>query len=303
VVVGDIVILDAGDYIPADIRIIESMNLKIDESALTGESMPVEKDADAILESDVSLGDRINLASMGTVVTYGRGTGVVYATGMNTEMGKIATILSETIEATTPLQGKLNAMAKTLGIACIVICAIIFGVGYLYGMNLVEMLMVSVSLAVAAVPEGVAIVATVILAIGIQKMVKSKVLVKKLRAVETLGSTTVICSDKTGTLTQNKMTVVKIFDAESEYEVTGTGYAGEGEVVAENRPITKNITLMAEIAVLCNDSVYDKQNAKIIGDPTEAAMLVFGAKMGLDKDSLDNKYKRVQEIPFDSDRN
>jgi len=302
VVVGDIVILDAGDYIPADIRIIESINLKIDEAALTGESMPITKHADAVLVKGTSLGDRINLASMGTVVTYGRGIGVVYATGMDTEMGKIATILSETQEASTPLQIKLNAMAKTLGIVCIITCAVIFGIGFLYGMDLMEMLMVSVSLAVAAVPEGVAIVATVILAIGVQKMVKSNVIVKRLRAVETLGSTTVICSDKTGTLTQNKMTVVKLFDVENVYEVTGTGYSVNGKIVADTQSISKNIPLMAEIAVLCNDAIYIKESAKIIGDPTEAAMLVLGTKIGKDKDELSAKYKRVQEIPFDSDR-
>ena len=309
VVAGDIVILDAGDYIPADIRIIESMNLRIDEAALTGESVPVGKDANLVLESGASLGDRKNSAYMGTVVTYGRGVGLVYATGMETEMGKIATILSETDEGNTPLQDKLNAMAKTLGIVCIITCAVVFLIGFLYNFlgigehrSIIEMFMVSVALAVAAVPEGVAIVATVILAIGVQKMVKANAIVKKLRAVETLGSTTVICSDKTGTLTQNKMTVVKVFDTENVYEVTGTGYSAEGEVVAGNKPVTKNIALMAEIAALCNDSIYDKQNAKIIGDPTEAAMLVFGAKVGRDKDELNTQHKRVQEIPFDSDR-
>ena len=309
VVPGDIVMLDAGDYIPADIRIIESVNLKVDEASLTGESVPVEKKANVVLESGINLGDRINLASMGTVITYGRGIGVVYATGMNTEMGKIATILSETDEASTPLQDKLNDMAKVLGIACIIICSLVFIIGFLYNFleigdhrEIMEMFMVSVALAVAAVPEGIAIVATVILAIGVRKMVKANAIVKKLRAVETLGSTTVICSDKTGTLTQNKMTVVKVFDAENIYEVTGTGYGADGEVAAQGRPISKNIPLMSEIAVLCNDSTYDRQSAKIIGDPTEAAMLVFGAKMGKDKNELNNLHKRVQEIPFDSDR-
>ena len=310
VVVGDIVILDAGDYIPADIRIVESINLKIDESALTGESKPVAKDAHAILDSGASLGDRINLASMGTVITYGRGVGVVYATGMDTEMGKIAAYLSETDESSTPLQDKLNSLAKMLGIICILTCAMVFGIGFLYNIlgfgdyrELMEMFMVSVSLAVAAVPEGVAIVATVILAIGVKKMVKSNAIVKRLRAVETLGSTTVICSDKTGTMTQNKMTVVKVFDAANVYAVTGTGYSAEGEVVAsENRPISKNIPLMSEIAVLCNDSIFDKDNSKIIGDPTEAAMLVFGAKLGRHKDELNSLHRRLHEIPFDSGR-
>jgi len=308
VVKGDIVILDAGDYIPADVRIVESMNLKVDEAALTGESVPVDKNANVVLEGEVALGDRINLASMGTVVTYGRGVGVVYATGMDTEMGKIATILSDTDAGTTPLQDKLNSLAKTLGIVCIITCAIVFLVGFLYNTlgigdhrDLIEMMMISVSLAVAAVPEGIAIVATVILAIGVQKMVKSNAIVKKLRAVETLGSTTVICSDKTGTLTQNKMTVVKCFDHENLFEVSGIGYAATGQVTGSH-PITKNIALMSEIAVLCNDAVYDKDNAKIIGDPTEGAMLVFGAKLGNDKDLLNQQHVRVQEIPFDSDR-
>jgi len=311
IVIGDIVILDAGDYVPADVRIVESMNLKIDESALTGESMPVEKDANAVLNDEVSLGDRINLASMGTVVSYGRGVGVVYATGMNTEMGKIATILRDTDEGSTPLQDKLNALAKTLGIVCIITCAIVFIVGFLYNLlgignhrDLIEMMMISVSLAVAAVPEGIAIVATVILAIGVQKMVKSNAIIKKLRAVETLGSTTVICSDKTGTLTQNKMTVVKCFDTETLYEVTGSSYSATGDVVGSDggMAVSSNITMMAEIAALCNDAVYDRANSKIIGDPTEGAMLVFGAKLGVDKDALNNIHKRVQEIPFDSDR-
>ncbi|MCL2069063.1 MAG: cation-translocating P-type ATPase [Oscillospiraceae bacterium] len=283
VVAGDIVILDAGDYIPADIRIIECMNLKVDESSLTGESMPVSKDSTAVLESDTGLGDRINLASMGTVVTYGRGTGVVYATGMDTEMGKIAAILGETPQAYTPLQDKLNAMAKTLGIICIVTCAAVFGIGFLYNFlglgdhrDIIEMLMVSVSLAVAAVPEGVAIVATVILAVGVQKMVRANVIVKKLRAVETLGSTTVICSDKTGTLTRNKMTVV---DA-----------------------VGGSIPLMAQIAVLCNDSIISHETGDIIGDPTETAMLAYAAELDMDTDGLNLKHKRIGEIPFDSER-
>jgi Ca2+-transporting ATPase len=301
-VAGDMVMLDAGDYVPADVRIIESVNLRIDESALTGESVPVTKRADIILEKNAGLGDRANLAFMGTVVTYGRGTGVVYATGMDTEMGKIAAILNEVQEANTPLQDKLNAMAKMLGIICVVTCAVIFGIGFLRGMHPVEMMMVSVSLAVAAVPEGIAIVATVILAIGVQKMVKANAIVKKLRAVETLGSTTVICSDKTGTLTQNKMTVVKVYDTFNVYEVTGTGYAAAGEVVAGERPISANVPLMAEIAVLCNDAVYEKETAAIIGDPTEAAMLVLAAKLGMEKDDLNARYERIREIPFDSGR-
>ena len=326
VVVGDIIILDTGDYVPADVRIIESMNLRVDESALTGESVPVSKDANVILAEETELGDRKNLASMGTVVTYGRGVGVVIATGMDTEMGKIATYLDVTDEGNTPLQDKLNGMAKTLGIVCVAACAFIFTIGLLRGMEIIEMLMVSVSLAVAAVPEGIAIVATVILAIGVQKMVKANTIVKKLRAVETLGSTTVICSDKTGTLTQNKMTVVKVFDTDHVYDVTGTGVECLGEVVPEgidvpkdkqmaegigvaqdkgvtkNNGISINIQLMTEIALLCNDSIYDKENASIIGDPTEGAMLVFGAKLDMDKEEMNQQHHRMGEIPFDSDR-
>ncbi|MCL2416283.1 MAG: HAD-IC family P-type ATPase, partial [Defluviitaleaceae bacterium] len=298
-VVGDIVMLDSGDYIPADIRIIESMNLRVDESALTGESVPVEKNAAAILSAEAPLGDRINSGYMGTMVNYGRGMGIVCAIGMDTEMGKIASILNNVPEEPTPLQTKLNSMAKVLGIVCILICALIFGIGFLYNMDIREMFMVSVSLAVAAVPEGIAIVVTIILAIGVQKMVKSNVIVKKMRAVETLGSTTVICSDKTGTLTQNKMTVVKLFDFENVYDVSGTGYNCVGEITPSATP---SVQKMAEIALLCNDSIYDRERERIIGDPTEGAMLVFGEKLNINRENLQAKFKRIQEIPFDSER-
>jgi len=308
VVTGDIVTLDSGDFIPADIRLIDSINMRIDESSLTGESVPVKKDAGKVLDEETVLGDRVNLAYTGCIVTYGRGSGVVYATGMNTEMGKIAKLLDDTEESKTPLQEKLNVLAKTLGILCIITCAFVFAVAILYNFigfgdhrDVIEMLMVAVSLAVAAVPEGIAIVATVILAIGVQKMVKAHVIVKRLRAVETLGSTTVICSDKTGTLTQNKMTVVKVCDPENTYEVTGVGYKSKGHVVADAM-ISRNISLMSEIGILCNDAVFDENKSTIIGDPTEGAMLVFGAKLGQKKDEMNQLHKRIQEIPFDSDR-
>jgi Ca2+-transporting ATPase len=314
VVPGDIIILDTGDYIPADIRVIESMNLRVDESSLTGESTSVTKDDDIVLTLDTPLGDRKNLAFMGTIVTYGRGVGVAYATGTNTEMGKIASLLNETIEVKTPLQDKLNSMAKALGLLCIILCALVLIIGVVYWLigignytsltlfeTIIEMFMVSVALAVAAIPEGIAIVATVILAIGVRKMVKSHVIVKKLRAVETLGSTTVICSDKTGTLTQNKMMVVKVVDPENVYEVTGVGYKPMGHVVSDGM-VTRNISLMSEIGVLCNDAQYDKKKAQIIGDPTEGAMLVFGVKLGNEKEVLNKAHFRIQEIPFDSTR-
>ncbi|MDR2533053.1 MAG: cation-translocating P-type ATPase [Oscillospiraceae bacterium] len=274
-VTGDIVILDAGDYVPADIRIIEGTNLKIDESALTGESAPVEKDAETVLESGTGLSDRINCASMGTVVTCGRGTGVVCATGTDTEMGKIAALLNETDEAATPLQDKLNSMAKTLGIICIITCALIFGIGFLYSMDLLEMLMVSVSLAVAAVPEGIAIIATVILAIGVQKMVRRNVIVKKLRAVETLGSTTVICSDKTGTMTQNKMTVTE-------------------QWTIDNKQYT--IDLLLKCGALCNNTIKQADTGGYLGDPTEIALMTAAVQAGVDISG----YERIGEIPFDS---
>ena len=300
-VIGDVIILDAGDYVPADLRIIESVNLRIDEAALTGESVPVEKKAEALLAPDAPLGDRKNSAFMGTVVNYGRGKGIVCATGMETEMGKIATILNAVEEQQTPLQVKLDGMAKKLGIVLVIACAVIFGIGLLYEMDLMEIFMVSVSLAVAAVPEGIAIVTTMILAMGVHRMVKSNVIVKRMSAVETLGSTTVICSDKTGTLTQNKMTVVKAFDVDHEYEVTGTGYRAEGEIIAAV-PLSKNILKMAEIAALCNDARYEVNASKVIGDPTEAAMLVFCEKTGLGHQAYQAAHERLREIPFDSDR-
>ncbi|WP_312426264.1 calcium-translocating P-type ATPase, PMCA-type [Lacrimispora sp.] len=302
-VTGDVVILDAGDYIPADVRLVESFNLKIDEAALTGESVPVEKNCESILPDDAPLGDRVNSAFMGTVITYGRGKGIVSATGMETQMGSIAAMLNESEEETTPLQKKLDSLGKVLGIVCIAVCAIIFVLGLLQGDELMEIFMVSVSLAVAAIPEGLTVVVTVILAMGMQQMVKSHAILKKLSAVETLGSTTVICSDKTGTLTQNKMTVVKVFDYEKAYDVTGTGYSREGSVtVEEGGRLSSNITELIKGAVLCNDAVYNIEKSQIIGDPTEGALLVLGEKTGLSKDRLNEEYRRVQEIPFDSDR-
>ena len=273
VVPGDIVVIEAGDYIAADMRLIESVNLKIDESALTGESDSVEKDCAAVLPEGADLGDRVNGAYMGTVVTYGRGRGVVTATGMNTEIGGIARMLSEQEDESTPLQKRLDSLGKQLGIACIVICVLIFGVGLLRRMDIFDMFMVSVSLAVAAIPEGLTIVVTVILALGMQKMVKKNAIIKRLGAVETLGSTTVICSDKTGTLTQNKMTVVK-------------SYGGEA--------------MLHKIGVLCNDA--SSEDGVVIGDPTEAALIEYGKKAGYEKEALERAHARVDEIPFDSQR-
>ena len=303
VVPGDIAILEAGDYVPADLRLIESVNLKIDEAALTGESVPVEKDASAVLAEDASLGDRINCGYMGTVITYGRGRGVITETGMQTQMGNIAGMLNDTPDESTPLQKKLDSLGKVLGIVCLAICVVIFLLGLLHGMELFDIFMTSVSLAVAAIPEGLTVVVTVVLAMGMQKMVKCNAIIKRLSAVETLGSTTVICSDKTGTLTQNKMTIQKLYDASGHYNVSGTGYSPEGEITDEAGNVPASFPdRLIEGALLCNDATYDPANQTIVGDPTEAAMVVLAYKHGMKKAEWESKYPRVQEIPFDSDR-
>ena len=208
---GDIVILETGDYVSADLRIIEAINLKSQESSLTGESVPVEKEIEAIREENIGIGDRKNMLFSSSLITYGRGKAIVVETGMNTEVGKIAGMINSTEKQETPLQRRLNSLGKTLGIAALSICAVIFVIGLLQGKGVIDMFMTAVSLAVAVIPEGLVAVSTIVLAIGVQKMVKKNAIVKKLPAVETLGSSTVICSDKTGTLTQNKMTVEKIF--------------------------------------------------------------------------------------------
>ncbi|MGL6198111.1 MAG: cation-translocating P-type ATPase [Lachnospiraceae bacterium] len=303
VVPGDVVILDAGDYVPADMRLVETMNLKIDEAALTGESVPVEKDAGAVLPEDAGLGDRINSAYMGTVVTYGRGRGVVTDTGMRSQMGKIAGMLATSGEESTPLQNKLDSLGKLLGIICLAVCAVIFGLGLIRGMPPFDIFMTAVALAVAAIPEGLTVVVTVVLAMGMQRMVKVHAITKRLSAVETLGSTTVICSDKTGTLTQNKMTIEKLYYDGGLYTATGTGYSPNGEVLNSDGEKADNIVKrLIEGGVLCNDASFAADTEKIIGDPTEGAMVVLAHKIGIKKSEWDKKYPRIQEIPFDSTR-
>ena len=304
IVPGDIVLLEAGDYVPADLRLVESMNLKVDEAALTGESVPVEKRYQVVIEKDAGVGDRINSCFSGTIVTYGRGTGVITNTGMNTEIGKIAKLLSDTESEQTPLQKRLDALGKLLGIMCIVICALLFVVGLLRGYGLLSMFMSAVALAVAAIPEGLAIIVTVVLAVGMQKMVKRNVIIKRLSAVETLGSTTVICSDKTGTLTQNKMTVVSISDGKNIWDVTGTGYQKNGEFVPRTglKELTIGMSLFLEGAILCNDADFKEATSSIIGDPTEGALVVLSYKAGFTKPNLNSVYKRINEVPFDSER-
>ena len=285
---GDIVVLDTGDYVPADLRIIEAVNLKSQESALTGESVPVEKMAAKITSDEVGIGDRTNMLFSSSLITYGRGKGIVVETGMNTEVGKIAQIINSTEEGTTPLQEKLNKLGKTLGIVALAICAIIFIVGMLYGKEPIHMFMTAVSLAVAAIPEGLAAVSTIVLAIGVQRMVKKNAIVKKLPAVETLGSASVICSDKTGTLTQNKMTVEKIFY--NDYLIS----------MRDNIAIDSELEKLIYISMLCNDTKVGADN-ELTGDPTETALIDMGMKLNIDVHKIFD-VDRLAELPFDSDR-
>lgn len=303
---GDLVVLEAGDYVPADLRLVESVNLKIEEAALTGESVPVEKFAEELVDEKAGIGDRINSAFMGTIVTYGRGTGVVTYTGMKTEMGSIATMLENVEEEGTVLQKKLAQFGKKLGFACLGICILVFILGMVRGEPLLQIFMTAVSLAVAAIPEGLPAVVTVVLALGMQRMVKQNAIIKRLSAVETLGSTTIICTDKTGTLTQNKMTVVEIFDGNNLWEVTGRGYTTEGQIHILGKKSSEDSTApiepLLQAGVLCNDAEFKKEEKDIIGDPTEGALLVLGEKKGYGKDLLGQQYPRVAEVPFDSKR-
>jgi len=296
---GDLVILESGDFVPSDLRLIESINLKIDESALTGESVSVEKVV-AQVEEDAPIGDRVNSAFMSTIVTYGRGKAIVTGSGMDTEIGKIATMLNETEDGKTPLQDKLSSFGKILGIICVAVCLMIFGLGWYRGEPLLEVFMTAVSLAVAAIPEGLAAVVTVVLAMGVSRMVSRHAIMKNLGAVETLGATTVICTDKTGTLTQNKMTVLKVYDGEEEWQVSGTGYGFEGEIQSDTGKNIEVIDKLLKAAVLCNDAKI--KDADVIGDPTEGALVVLAAKGGYDQEAFNNKYPRLSEFPFDSDR-
>ena len=287
---GDIVVLDTGDYIPADLRIIEESNLKTQESSLTGESVPVEKNAQIIKETEVGIGDRKNMLFSSSLVTYGRGKGIVVETGMTTEVGKIAGMINSTEKQETPLQQKLNKLGKTLGIAAIIICVIIFVIGLIQGKELIPMFMTAVSLAVAAIPEGLVAVSTIVLAIGVQKMVKRNAIVKRLPAVETLGSSTVICSDKTGTLTQNKMTVEKIFWNDATRDT---------ENIQEDE-IDEELKKLVYASMLCNDTKISKEG-KLTGDPTETALVDMAFNLSFDP-SIYDKTQRVEEIPFDSER-
>ena len=287
-VVGDVVQLDAGDIVPADMRLIASASLKIEESALTGESVPVEKDFDVVLSGDAPIGDRRNMAYSSGLVTYGRGKGVVTATGMNTEVGKIATMLNDNVQNSSPLQKQLSKTAKLLSVMVLAIAAVIFVVSVIRQIHIKDAFMTSVAIAVAAIPEGLPAVVTIVLAIGVQRMSKRNAIVKNLPSVETLGCCEIICSDKTGTLTLNQMTVKEL------YTPAGVSSADDFNIDEENG-------LLARCMCLCNDTVIDKEGI-LIGDPTETALVAFSWDKGLDVVGMANDWKRVDELPFDSVR-
>jgi P-type Ca2+ transporter type 2C len=312
---GDIIILEAGDLVPADCRLVETVNLRIQEAALTGESEPVDKDSVFTSSADLPLGDRINMAYLGTVVTYGRGLAAVVATGMSTELGNIAEMIQTAVQEPTPLQRRLDQLGKGLAIAALVLVSIVFFLGLLRGEDLRLMFMTAISMAVAAVPEGLPAVVTITLALGAQRMLKRRALIRKLPAVETLGSVTVICSDKTGTLTENRMTVTVLDSAGVSVNLIddlGQMFARENELPnrdSNNKRISgikekPALILLLTGAALSNDAVLESNNGEFetIGDPTETALLLAAAKMGLVKDELEDLFQRKAEVPFDSVR-
>jgi len=315
---GDLLLIEAGDRIPADARILEAVNLEVDEAILTGESHPVKKSAEVIIAEKVGLGDQKNTLFLGTVVTRGRAKAVVISTGMQTEMGKIAGMMQEVEEEETPLQKRLDQLGKILVVFCLLICGVVVITGVWRGEKLYQMFLTGVSLAVAAIPEGLPAIVTVALAIGVQRMIRRNAIVRKLPAVETLGCATYICSDKTGTLTQNEMTVRQVYCDGETYFVTGEGYEPKGELQLNGKPVnlksSKALELLAKTCALCSNTDLQKQkdnspfkkkgsgkNWSIIGDPTEGALVVLAAKAGI-WPSESRLGKRLLEIPFDSER-
>jgi P-type Ca2+ transporter type 2C len=311
---GDIVLLEAGNYVPADVRLIEAVNLRVEEASLTGESVPVEKNTAVALPEEAPLGDRCTMAFMGTMITFGRGKGLVAETGMRTQIGLIAAMLQEEEHEDTPLQKKLTQMGKILGIAALAICGVVFLVGVLEGRPILEMFMISVSLAIAAVPEGLPAIVTVCLALGMREMIKRHALIRKLPAVETLGSATVICTDKTGTLTQNQMTAGKLYADAEILDITGEGYQPEGEVQKDRKRAElrefPSVRLLLQACMLAGDAHLEMSQSpdaegaawRMVGDPTEGALVVAAAKAKLHREKVESLYPRVAEIPFDSDR-
>ncbi|MBR2424899.1 MAG: calcium-translocating P-type ATPase, PMCA-type [Tidjanibacter sp.] len=288
-VVGDVVVIETGDSVPADLRLVEATNLKVQEAALTGESLPVEKHTLPLAE-EAPIGDRVNMAFGSCSVTYGHGRGVVVATGVRSEVGKIAAMIQSVPEMKTPMQERLDKLGKTLAVAALAICAVIFVVGLLYGNPLLEMFMTAVSLAAAAIPEGLPAVSTIVLAMGVQRLAGRNAIVRNLPSVETLGSTTVICSDKTGTLTQNRMTVMKVY--------------ADGRLMEPSEE-SEAIGRVVHVAVLANDTTVSRSESgevENIGDPTETALVDLGFAVGVDKEQEEGRTPRVAEIPFDSER-
>jgi Ca2+-transporting ATPase len=314
---GDVVLLEAGALVPADGRLLESVNLRVDEAALTGESEPVEKHTRALERPDPSagsgqvlpVGDRLNMVYMGTVVTYGRGAAIITETGMNTELGRIAELIQTVEREPTPLQRRLDQLGRGLAVAALVIVAIVFVLGLLRGEDWQLMLLTAISMAVAAVPEGLPAVVTIALALGAQRMLKRQALIRKLPAVETLGSVTVICSDKTGTLTENRMTVT-VLDVLGETQQVDTLLrkgipVADAELLPGERPPVRSLGLLAKAAALCNDASLEptpEGGYRAVGDPTEGSLVVAAAELGLVKGELDQRWPRVSEVPFTSER-
>ncbi len=308
---GDVVIIEEGDKIPADCRLLEAVSLETDEASLTGESLPAKKEAEGRVEAKAAVNDWKNCLFLGTAVTRGRGRAVVFATGMNTQIGAIATMVSEESDEETPLQRKLDAMGKQLGIAALAICAVIFAAGtFLHGIPLLEMFLISVSLAVAAIPESLPAVVTISLAIGVQRMARKHSIIRRLPAVEALGSATVICTDKTGTLTKSELTVRRFFVGKEFVDVSGEGYSLDGEFVRDGKSVSpsenKGLSELMQASVLCNNASLSvnkgKDYAEITGDPTEACLLVAAEKAGIDYRELQAENPFVSEIPFDGKR-
>ncbi len=334
VVPGDVVLLETGNYVPADVRLVGSVNLRLEEASLTGESVPVEKEAGLVLKEDLPLGDRRNSAYMSTLVSYGRGKGIVVNTGMNTEIGLIAEMIQSYEEEPTPLQVKLDQLGRWLGTGSLAVCGIVFLIGVLrdtqvgmilqadggllaylsiFRQAIVDMFMVAVSLAIAAVPEGLPAVVTICLALGMQEMIKRHALIRKLPAVETLGSATAICSDKTGTLTQDKMMAMQIYVDRTILSVSGEGYHPTGEFSDDGHSVDlagyPGSNLLLRAGLLCNDARLEEgsnsgeaEGWRMVGDPTEGALVVAAAKAGFWREELERDYPRLAEIPFDSER-
>jgi Ca2+-transporting ATPase len=307
VVPGDVVVLQVGDRIPADLRMLEAVNLQADEAPLTGESVPVEKQADPIADPDIAIGDRRDMAYSGTVVTYGRGRGAVTATGMRTEFGKIATMIQTVEVEKTPLQENLDRVGKVLAVMALVVVGLIVAIGVLRGQDILEMFLFGIALAVAVVPEALPAVVTISLAMGVRRIARRNALVRRLPAVETLGSTSVICTDKTGTLTQNEMTVREVFAAGASVTLIGSGYEPGGDVTVDGIAMEAPdpVVDLLRTAALASDATLVRDDAGrwvIRGDPTEGALVVAAAKLGMDKISLEAQYPRTGEIPFSSER-